>query len=155
MSITTVLGNFHSDADRAMLLAAVPVAPLVADTIQQTRDKQTLRIKARRDLLTCNGGYKVNVSGVDKWFHSDFLSRSQQIGLLLLGANIPAGMQWKTMDKSFVTMTQALASQIFAAAAASDGAIFAACENINNAMLASADPANFDITIGWPVTFLG
>lgn len=155
MSIVSVSGQFNSDADRAALLAAVPAAVVVAETIDQAQARQTLRIMARRDLLTSSGGYRVNVSGVDKWFHSDLISRSQQLGLVLLGANISAGLQWKTMDKSFVTMTQTLATQIFAAAVASDTAIFAAAETIKTGMLNSADPANYDITTGWPVTYLG
>lgn len=153
--IVTVSGAFPNDAARLALLSAVPAAVVVPETIDQVRARQTLRIMARRDLLTSSGGYKVNVAGVDKWFHSDLISRSQQLGLVLLGANIPANLQWKTMDKTFVTMTQTLASQIFSAAAASDTAIFAAAESIKAGMLNSTDPANYDITTGWPVTFLG
>ena len=39
------------------------------------------------------------------------------MGLVMLGDNIPAGLQWKTMDGSFVVMTPSLAQQVFAAAA--------------------------------------
>jgi len=106
-------------------------------------------IKAERDRRTDNGGYKVG----DKWFHSDQKSRSQQLGLVLLGANIPAGLQWKTMDGSFITMTQQLAGQVLAAAAASDQAIFAAAEAHRQAMEASADPAAYDFSTGWPKVF--
>jgi hypothetical protein len=154
MTITTVSGQFASDTDRAALLAAIPSPLPVPDTLQQVRDKQWLRIAARRDLLTGTGGFKVSVSGVDKWFHSDDKSRTQQLGLLLKGANVPA-IPWKTMDKSFVTMSQTLAQQIFDAAVASDTAIFGAAETIKANMLASTDPASFDITTGWPVTFSG
>lgn len=106
-------------------------------------------IKARRDYLIENGGYNVGT----KWFHSDQKSRSQQLGLVLLGANIPANLQWKTMDGSFVTMTQQLAGQVLAAAAASDQAIFAAAEAHKAAMEASADPAAYDFSTGWPKVF--
>jgi len=106
-------------------------------------------IKAKRDALTENGGYKVGT----KWFHSDQKSRSQQLGLVLLGANIPASLQWKTMDGSFVTMTQQLAGQVLAAAAASDQAIFAAAEAHRQAMEVSADPAAYDFSTGWPKVF--
>jgi hypothetical protein len=67
----------------------------------------------------------------------------------MMGANIPAWLQWKTMDGSFITMTQALASNVFAAAAASDQAIFAAAETHRVAMEASADPAAYDYSGGW------
>lgn len=108
-------------------------------------------IKAERDRRTEQGGYKA----ANKWFHSDQKSRSQQLGLVLLGANIPAGLQWKTMDGSFVTMTQTLAQQILGAGAASDQAIFAAAEAHKTAMEASADPASYDFSAGWPATFAG
>lgn len=106
-------------------------------------------IKAERDRRTDQGGYKVGA----KWFHSDQKSRSQQLGLVLLGASIPANLQWKTMDGSFVTMTQTLAGQVLAAAAASDQAIFAAAEAHRQAMEASADPAAYDFSTGWPKVF--
>lgn len=128
-------------------LASMPPALTAAEKIYN----KWLEIKKKRDLLTEIGGYKVGTM----WFHSDQKSRSQQLGLVLLGANIPAGLQWKTMDGTFVTMTQTLAGQILAAAAASDTAIFAVAESHRAAMEASADPAAYDYSTGWPVTFLG
>lgn len=108
------------------------------------------RIKEKRDFLTKNGGYKVG----NKWYHSDEFSRTQQLGLVLLGANIPAGTKWKTMDGSFVNMTQTLAGQILSAAAASDLAFFQAAELHKAAMEASTDPENYDFSSGWPDTYL-
>lgn len=108
-------------------------------------------IKAERDRRIDTGGYQA----AGKWFHSDMVSRSQQLGLVLLGANIPAGLQWKTMDGSFVLMTPSLAQQILAAGAASDQAIFAAAEAHRAAMGASADPGAYDFSADWPTTFLG
>jgi hypothetical protein len=108
-------------------------------------------IKSERDRRTDQGGYKVGT----KWFHSDQKSRSQQLGLVLLGANIPAGLQWKTMDGTFVTMTATLAQQILGAGAASDQAIFTAAETHKTAMESSVDPATFDFSEGWPATFAG
>lgn len=92
------------------------------------------------------GGVKVGA----KWFHSDDGSRIQQMGLVMMGANLPAGLQWKTMDGSFITMTPALAQQVFIAQAASDQAIFAVAEQHRVAMEASADPASYDYSGGWP-----
>ena len=120
-------------------------------TIDQIKSVKWEAIKAERDHRTEQGGYKIGT----KWFHSDQKSRSQQLGLVLLGANIPTNLQWKTMDGSFVTMTQTLAQQILAAGAASDQAIFAAAENHKAAMEASADPASYDFSAGWPATFAG
>lgn len=106
-------------------------------------------IKAERDRRTENGGYKVG----DKWFHSDQKSRAQQLGLVLLGANIPTGLLWKTMDGSFVPMIQPLAQQILESAAASDQAIFASAEVHKAAMETSAEPAEYDFSGGWPPVF--
>ena len=106
-------------------------------------------INGERDRRIQTGGYKVGA----KWFHSDTFSRTQQMCLVMLGANIPANTLWKTMDGTTVTMTQALAGQIFATAAASDIAIFAAAETHKAAMEASADPASYDFSTGWPKVF--
>lgn len=102
-------------------------------------------IKAERDRRKTAG---VRVAG--RTFHSDADSRIQQLGLVMLGASIPAGLQWKTLDGTFVTMTQQLAQQVFAATAASDQAIFAVSEAHRVAMLASIDPAAYDFSGGWP-----
>jgi Domain of unknown function (DUF4376) len=107
------------------------------------------RIKTERDRRIQNGGYKVGT----KWYHSDTFSRTQQMGLVMLGANIPANTPWKTMDGSFVVMTQTLAGQIFGTAAASDIAIFTAAETHKAAMEASADPAAYDCSGGWPAIY--
>jgi Domain of unknown function (DUF4376) len=89
-----------------------------------------------------------------KWFHSDEPSRIQQLGLVMMGANIPTGLQWKTMDGSFVTMTQTLAMQIFAAAATQDQAIFAAAEQHRANMIAATDPEAYDFTQNWPPVYV-
>ena len=87
-----------------------------------------------------------------KWFHSDTFSRPQQMGLVMMGADIPANLQRKTMDGSFVAMTQTLAGQVFAAAAASDAALFARAEQIKAAM--EVDPVNFNLASQtWPAVF--
>jgi len=105
-------------------------------------------IKAERDKRIQTGGYLA----AGKWFHSDTFSRTQQMGLVMMGADIPAGLQWKTMDGSFVTMTQTLAGQVFAAAAASDAAMFSHAEQIKAAM--EADPVNFSLASQtWPTVF--
>lgn len=87
------------------------------------------------------------------WFHSDADSRTQQLGLVMFGANLPANLQWKTMSGQFVTMTPTLAQQIFGATAQSDQAIFAKAEQHKAAMEASLDPETYDFTTGWPVIF--
>lgn len=105
-------------------------------------------IKAERDRRKA-GGVKIG----DKWFHSDDASRIQQLGLVMMGAGLPAGLQWKTMDGSFILMTPALAQQVFTGQAASDQAIFAVAEQHRVKMEASADPATYDYSTGWPKIF--
>ena len=107
-------------------------------------------IKAERDKRIQAGGYQA----AGKWFHSDTFSRTQQMGLVMMGAGIPGGLQWKTMDGSFVAMTPTLAGQVFAAAAASDAALFSHAEQIKAVM--EADPENFSLAAqSWPAVFGG
>lgn len=107
------------------------------------------RIQAERDRRTQTGGFHVGAY----WFHSDTFSRSQQLGLVLNGQALPAGIEWKTMSGEFVPMTPALAQQILAAGTLSDVAIFAAAETHHAAMKASANPAAYDFSAGWPPAF--
>lgn len=121
-------------------------------TLDQLKVEARQRIKSERDRRKV-GGVKVKIGTVDKWFHSDDASRIQQMGLVMMGAGIPANLQWKTMDGSFVTMTQAVAGNVFAAAAVSDQAIFTAAEMHRVAMEASADPSVYDYSGGWPKVY--
>lgn len=107
-------------------------------------------IKTERDRRTQLGGYQA----AGNWFHSDTFSRSQIIGLVVMGANLPAGLMWKTMDGTFVEMTQTLAGQIFAAAAAQDQGVFTAAEVHRQTMIASeGNPLDYDYSAGWPLAY--
>lgn len=121
-----------------------------AEFAAQAKNSAWEAIKAERDRRKA-GGVKVGAH----WFHSDDASRIQQIGLVIMGANIPANLQWKTMDGTFVTMTQTLANQIFQAVAAQDQAIFAKAEEHRAAMEASENPAAYDFAAGWPLIYGG
>lgn len=103
-------------------------------------------IKIERDRRKNTGGYKVG----NYWFHSDTTSRIQQVALVMLGANMPNNILWKTMSGAFVPMTPTLAAQIFQAAMVSDTIIFATAEQKKTEMMASSDPANYDYLTGWP-----
>jgi hypothetical protein len=116
--------------------------------ISRTREDMWELIKAERDRRKQNG-YRVG----SNWFHSDTSSRIQQIGLVMMGAGLPANINWKTISGSFVTMTPTLAMQIFQTTAATDMTLFAVAEAKRSAMLASSDPANFDYLSGWPQTY--
>lgn len=130
-------------------ITAEEAASLRAPTADDIKAAVWNAIKAERDRRIQNGGYKVG----PKWFHSDTFSRTQQMGLVMLGANMPAQIQWKTLDGSFVTMTPTLAGQIFAAGAASDIALFAVAEAHRAAMEAALDPGSYDFSTGWPLAF--
>lgn len=123
-----------------------PLPPLA-----QRQEQAWEGIKAERDRRKYLG-VKVGAH----WFHSDDPSRIQQIALAMMGAAIPAGLQWKTLTTTpppvFVEMTPALAQGIFTATAASDAAIFAAAEVHRVAMEASATPESYDCTGGWPAS---
>ena len=151
--------HFLDDASFAHLLPAGSVQITDAEaesmrvpTPEQNKARAWEAIEGERDRRKA-GGVKVKVGGVNKWFHSDDASRIQQMGLVMMGASIPADLQWKTMDGSFVAMTQALATSVFGAAAASDQVIFGAAEGHRVAMEASADPASYDYSTGWPAVF--
>ena len=151
--------HFLDDASFAHLLPAgsVQITDAEADTLraptpEQVKARAREAIKGERERRKA-GGIKVKVGTVNKWFHSDDASRIQQMGLVMMGANIPADLQWKTMDGSFVAMTQAVADSVFATTAASDQAIFDVAEGHRVAMEASADPAAYDHSTGWPAIF--
>jgi hypothetical protein len=124
------------------------------------------RIKAERDRRK-SGGVKVKVGSADKWFHSDADSRIQLLGLkdrardLLAAGGAMTGnltilgqtVEWKTMDGSFVEITAQLAFDIVAAVGDLDAQLFATAEAHKAAMEASADPASYDFSTGWPQSF--
>lgn len=117
--------------------------------IQTLQESVWVKIKAIRDGKITNGGYKVE----GKWYHSDTVSRSQQTGLYLMGENVPVGLMWKTMDGSFVEMTQELAQKIFFAAASQDSALFNKAEALRQEVNSSEAPWDVDIESDWPETF--
>lgn len=106
------------------------------------------RIKTERDRRKLNG---VLVSG--KWFHTDVFSRTQWLGMVMMGVSIPA-IQWKTMDGSYATTSQALAAGVFGATATLDATVFTVAEAHRAAMMACADPYTYDFSANWPATYI-
>lgn len=127
-------------------------------------DKMWQAIKSKRDAIKA-GGVKVGT----KWYHTDTDSRIQHLGLKdqardLLAAGLPdttrlqklgQDVRWKTMDGSFIYLTVKHAFDIVDAVADLDALAFAAAEAHRVAMEASADPAAYDFSVGWPATFAG
>lgn len=105
-------------------------------------------IQSERDRRKA-GGVKV---GTD-WFHSDDTSRIQQLGLVMMGANMPSNIMWKTMAGTFIQMTPALAGQIFQLTASSDMAIFSVAEQKKTEMQASVIPEDYNYLTGWPLIY--
>lgn len=104
------------------------------------------RIKAERDRRRSAGC----PLGGGIVIHSDDTSRIQQIGLVMLGNNIPVGLKWKAMGGQFLDMTPTLANQMFGAQAQRDTALFSHAEALILAVNAAIDPETVDITAGWP-----
>lgn len=139
------------DAARKVVVVSYEVLEIPAEQVAANRAAAQSalweQIKAKRDAIKHSG---VKVSG--KWFHTDDSSRIQQLGLVMMGASVPA-VAWKTMDGSFVTMSQALAGAIFQAVAQLDMTAFQAAETHRAAMSALDDPSVYDFSTGWPEVF--
>ena len=118
-------------------------------------------IKATRNICI-QSGVRINkvidnndgtFTNFDKWFHTDVFSRTQMTALYVMGENVPANIMWKTMDGTFVEISQLLVAQIFNAIAARDTAVFSYAESLIAQVNASADPASVNIATGWPPSF--
>lgn len=136
------------------LLEALDGLPLPEKSVLDVQSLQLAQlrvwrlIQAERDRRKFNG-----VKIGSNWFHTDDSSRIQQIGLLMMGANLPP-IQWKTMGGTFVLMTSTLAQQIFQGTAQQDIALFTIAEQHRAMMLAQPIPSLYDYSTMWPPTFI-
>jgi hypothetical protein len=119
---------------------------LDVESLSEAKASQWLEIKKFRDDRLEHGGFPVG----SYWFHSDVYAQANYTDLLMMGANIPANLMWKTMSGAFVLMTQTLAQQILGAKALQKNLTFVKAEQHRAAMEASSDPLNYDYTTGWP-----
>ena len=145
----TLKGNWEKCYEVVPLFSEQDQQQALADNLSKKKSQKWEAIKTKRNTLTQTGGYKV----LGNWFHSDTFSRSQQLGLVLMGASIPTGLQWKTMQGTFVEMTTALAQVVFQAAAVQDNLLFTYAEQLNQQVQASTNPDSVDIEQGWPETY--
>lgn len=122
--------------------------PFLEDAPLPTTDQMWARIKAERDRRKDLG-----VLAAGHWFHSDAASRVQQLTLVIMGQNMPGGIQWKTLGEEFVLMTPTLAGQIFNATATLDQILFSNATTHRTAMLAAAVPGEYDFSTGWPAFY--
>ena len=123
---------------------------IAVKTLKQ--DLVWVEIKNMRALRKASGVYVSNY-----WFHSNDTSRIQFLALVMMGANMPTGIMWKTMSGDFVAMTPALAGAIFQQIMIQDTQTFTVCEQHGAAMFAAADPLAYDYSVGatpaWPQVF--
>ena len=118
------------------------------------KDLSWERIKNVRDQNLISG-VKVTIDGADKWFHTDIYSRTQWLGMVILGANLPANVNWKTMDGSFVVLTPAIVLQVFSAIQIKELTDFTNGETLKAQIYAAADPTLVDINVGWMPIYKG
>lgn len=123
-------------------------SPELGPTLAEKQSTKWEEIKVERDRLKFNG---VFVS--DKWIHTDTYSRTQWMGMVMMGASLPV-VPWTTMDGTTINTTPALASAVFQAVAAQDIAIFTAAATHRAQMIASSDPLSYDFSTGWPATYV-
>ena len=100
-------------------------------------------------------GGGVFIQSANKWFHSDQSSRIQQLGLVMMGANMPQNINWKTMDSSYIVMTPSIALSIFNATATLDMTAFGVAEQHRVNMMQSSTPETYDYSGFWPAIFGG
>jgi hypothetical protein len=124
---------------------------IAAPPIETVRQTVWSAIKTKRDQLRFVGGVQVN----DHWFKSDQIAVSEYNSIISLGIPDATVLRanWRTMDNGEVAMTPLLAKQIIQAGFAQAAAIDDAAQVHKTAMEASNDPANYDFSGGWPVTF--
>lgn len=113
------------------------------------------KLQKHRDWREQNTGTPVMVGGVQKWFHSDDPSKIKQLALVKAADlnQMPADLQWKTMDRSFVLMTNEIAYAVYIEAMMMSTRIFAIAEQHRQGIMASTDPENYDWSTNWPQMF--
>jgi hypothetical protein len=119
--------------------------PYLIKVLQNNKWKEIQQYRDQRKVLGTLVG--------TKWFNSDDFSRIQQLGLVMMGANMPSGIMWKTMDGTFILMTPQLAQQIFFAVASQDMTIFGIAEHHRQVMMTSEHPDVYDFSQGWPKVY--
>ena len=115
----------------------------------EQQDEMWERIKAKRyDNLRVG----VYVKSVKKWFHTNDESRTQYIMLRTM-RELPAGLQWKTMEDEFVPMTRELLDELSMQMLQDEQADFANAEKHKAAMLKAENPLEYDYSGGWTANF--
>lgn len=123
-----------------------------SDKLESIRADTWNKVIALRQRVI-EGGAAVTVDGVEKWFNSDAFSRTQWLGMMLLGPTLPPGISWRTMDGTLVTLTPGLVQQVFSAIMTKEVLAFGHGTALYQEIMASNDPTTIDIQQGWPDSY--
>lgn len=152
----------ENDGVWTLVDGAIIKQPLPAPDPAVIKSAQWEAIKTKREKIKA-GGVKVGT----KWFHSDIESRVQHLGLkdkardlLAAGGAMAdrlqvggADIQWKTQNGTLIYITAQIAFDIVAAVGVLDALAHQNAEVHKVAMEASAEPAVYDFSTGWPVVY--
>lgn len=118
--------------------ALARVTELEAQLALSQADDLPAAIRAERDRRIV-AGVKVG----DHWYHSDMQMQIQVMGMVIMGANLPAGTALKTLDDGPQPATPQLVQQLFGATAQQMAQLHA----IADAAIAAGTPLD---AIQWP-----
>lgn len=113
----------------------------------EQQDEMWELIKERRLQAVTSG---VCVESVDKWFHTDEVSvttYSTIAGMIALDNYEP--VQWKTMDNTWLLLTEPLFKELQTAMSQKTNANYAVAEQHKAAMLQADNPLEYDYSTGW------
>lgn len=113
------------------------------------QEEMWTRIKQKRHDNLRGGVY---VKSIGKWLHSDDESRAQYTFMRTM-PQLPEKMIWKTMDNTFVPMTQALLDELSLQLLADEQADFANAERHRAAMLKADNPLDYGYSGGWTANY--
>ena len=119
------------------------------DAYKLVEDQDTVweLIKERRLQAVTSGVY---VESVDKWFHTDEVSvttYSTIAGMIALNNYEP--VQWKTMDNTWLLLTESLFKELQTAMSVKTNINYAIAEQHKAAMLKETNPLEYDYSEGW------
>lgn len=121
--------------------------------LNREKTNKITAIKAERDRRKFNGVY---VDSVAKWFHTDTYSRTQWLGMSMLGENVPP-VPWTTMDGTNTTITPLLVQTVFKNTMQLDASLFNHARELMDSVTTCATlhaVQAVDISTGWANTFV-
>lgn len=134
--------------------------------LSEIRAQKWEEIKAYRDKRLLEGGYPVGYH----WYYSDLIARSQHQANARKADNIEKAngdmnatmtnvngdpIYIKSMDNGYMPISANTAHAIVEQAEVHEMATYAAALTHKAALYASANPASYDYSSGWPETYTG